>query len=379
MWRPKWWPGGHSQDLRVDPDRIVMVMWNATGSGGVARTVINLANHLARTRTVEVVSIIKRGKAHFPTGPRVKLTYLRDESEEALDAAMAARPPSVVITSRPALHRTLTRVNRGRHVVIGQDHLNFESRMENPKMAEVLDECLAGLDAFVVLTEADREDYQRWRPDAHAEITVIRNASPFSVAEAPAPVDQHVVVAAGRLAPQKAFHRLIAAWAPLVDDFPDWRLHICGQGPLREELQQQIDDAGAGEQIRLLGHVDDLQDRLRASAFYAMSSAYEGFPMVLVEAMSQGVPAIAYDCPRGPAEIITDGWNGRLVPDGDRPAYTEALRQLMSDLDLRRRMAEHARDHAQEYQLERIGRQWEQLADRLAADHNAALRARTSQ
>ncbi len=109
------------------------------------------------------------------------------------------------------------------------------------------------------------------------------------------------------------------------------------------------------DQVRLLGHVDDLRERMRDAAFLAMTSRAEGFPMVLIEAMSQGLPAIAMDCPRGPAEIITDGWNGRLIPDDDIAGFTEALRGLVSDVELRRRMGAAALEHGRSYEMDRIG------------------------
>ncbi len=93
--------------------------------------------------------------------------------------------------------------------------------------------------------------------------------------------------------------------------------------------------------------------------------------MVLIEAMSQGLPAIAMDCPRGPAEIITDGWNGRLIPDDDVVGFTEALRGLVSDVELRRRMGAAALENM--VGLTRwtaSGVQWEVLIDRLTQAHN---------
>ena len=107
--RPRWWPITSNRDL-VDPRRVVLVTWNANGPGGVARTVFNLANHLAR-------SAGRRGREHcparrgpkFPVPERVRITYLGDESEDALGNLVVERPPSVVISTRTILHRTLTR------------------------------------------------------------------------------------------------------------------------------------------------------------------------------------------------------------------------------------------------------------------------------
>ena len=142
-----------------------MLMWNAHGPGGVARTVLNLSNHLARDRQVEIVSVVRRGrKPRFPLDPSVPITFLdEDASDERIDEVLGERKPSVVISSRPQLHLAATRVAGGRHVLIGQDHGNFETRTASPWMTGVLEESLAGLDAFTVLTQADAQDYRaRW-------------------------------------------------------------------------------------------------------------------------------------------------------------------------------------------------------------------------
>jgi glycosyltransferase involved in cell wall biosynthesis len=368
--RPSWWPISAKSEL-IDPRRVVLVTWNANGPGGVARTVLNLANHLSKTRNVEVVSVVRRGRGpKFPVSREVRITYLGDESEDVLGKLLVERPPSVVISTRTIVHRTLTRFGHGRHVLIGQDHLNFETRMSWPWVRGVLAEALQGLDCFAVLTEADAKDYREYWPEAPAEILVMRNATSFEVAADVPSLSTKVVLAAGRLHPVKGFPRLIEAWAPIAAEHPDWQLHICGVGPDKAELLQQIADHKMSDQVRLLGHVDDLRERMRDAAFLAMTSRAEGFPMVLIEAMSQGLPAIAFDCPRGPAEIITDGWNGRLIPDGDIAAFTEALRALINDIDLRRGMGAAALEHGRSYEMDRIGAQWEVLIDRLTEAHN---------
>ncbi len=349
----------------------MLVTWNANGPGGVARTVLNLANHLAKSRDVEVVSVVQRGRGpKFPVPERVRITYLGDESEDALGNLRVERPPSVVISTRTILHRTLTRFGQGRHGLIGQDHLNFDSRMSWPWVRGVLAESLQGLDCFAVLTEADAKDYRNHWPETPAEILVMRNATSFDMAADVPPLSSKVVLAAGRLHPVKGFPRLIEAWASIAAEHPDWQLHICGVGPDKAELLEQVNEHAMSEQVRLLGHVDNLRERMREAAFLAMTSRAEGFPMVLIEAMSQGLPAVAFDCPRGPAEIITDGWNGRLIPDGDIAAFTEALRRLINDIDLRRRMGAAALEHSRAYEMDRIGAQWEALIDRLTRAHN---------
>ena len=374
MRRPRW-PQSLRRD-RVDGHRVILLTWNAHGHGGVPRTVVNMANYLARDREVEILSV--KGKARrstYPIDESVRVTFLADESSEALREVLLDRRPSVVVTSRPVLHQHAVQVAEGRHVLIGQEHNNFETRTANPEIRSRLEEALHGLDAFTVLTDTDARDYRATWPDARVQISVIRNALPFDVAGSLPPLENPVIVAAGRLVPEKGFDRLIEAFAVVAADHPEWELHVAGMGPAEQDLRRLGDELGLGDRLRLLGHVDDLDTRMRSAAFLATASHYEGFAMVLIEAMSQGLPTLAYDCPRGPREVIRNGETGFLVPDGDSEAYVAALRELVEDVDLRRRMGAAALDQATDYTIERIGDQWDELIDRLVDEHNDRSRA----
>ena len=109
----------------------------------------------------------------------------------------------------------------------------------------VLAESLQGLDCFAVLTEADAKDYRNYWPEAPAEILVMRNATSFDVAADVPPLSSKVVLAAGRLHPVKGFPRLIEAWPPIAAEHPDWQLHICGVGPDKAELLEQVEETGS--------------------------------------------------------------------------------------------------------------------------------------
>jgi glycosyltransferase involved in cell wall biosynthesis len=354
-----------------------MLVWNAHGHGGVPRTVLNLSNYLARDRQVEIISVKRAGRRpRYPIDESVTVTFLQNESPAALREALRRRKPSVVISSRPSLHQMAVRVADGRHVLIGQEHNNFETRTANLEIRTRLEEALDGLDAFTVLTESDAHDYRQLRPEARVRISVIRNALPFGVADSAPSLTNPVIIAAGRLVPEKGFDRLIEAFAVVAPDHPDWELHICGIGPAEEDLRRLGDERGLGDRLRLLGHVDDLDSRMRSAALFAMASKYEGFAMVLIEAMSQGLPGVAYDCPRGPREVIRNGVTGFLVPDGDHEAYVAAMSELVEDLELRRRMGAAALGQSAEYTVERVGGQWEALIDELVRDHNQRIRGR---
>lgn len=184
----------------------------------------------------------------------------------------------------------------------------------------------------------------------------------------------HLLLAAGRLNPEKQFDQLIRAFAQASDqasashpDLPQWQLCVLGEGPLRAELQNLVNELGLQGRVLLPGHVGNMSDWLAVADVFALTSAFEGYPNVLLEALACGVPSVAYDCSTGPRELITEGVNGLLVPPGQMQALTQALGRLMSDADLRARMGRHADLTLDAHAIERISGRWEAVfADVLA-------------
>jgi glycosyltransferase involved in cell wall biosynthesis len=228
----------------------------------------------------------------------------------------------------------------------------------------VLTEAVPRLDAYVVLTHADAEDYRRELP-GRTRVEVIRNALPWAPADAPAPLDSKVLVAAGRLAREKGFGRLLDAFAPVARDHPDWQLHVYGEGGQRAALTERVRRLGLDGQVRLPGYTDDFRGVLAGAAAYAMTSRAEGFPMVLIEALSVGLPVVAMDCPRGPGEIVRDGKNGFLVDDCDVTGFSEALRLLVEDDALRRDCGRQALEDSHRYTADTVLADWLALLDDL--------------
>jgi glycosyltransferase involved in cell wall biosynthesis len=172
------------------------------------------------------------------------------------------------------------------------------------------------------------------------------------------------VVAAGRLTRQKGFGRLVAAWAIVARKHPDWKLDIFGAGD-QASLQGRIDKRQLSDVITLRGFTADPYSHFAESAIYAMSSRSEGFPMVLLEAMGCGLPLVSFDCPTGPADIIQDGRNGLLVPDGDIKGLGAALNRLIENPELRRQMGAAGVEMAKQYEPDHVAARWERLFEDL--------------
>ncbi|MCF0183583.1 MAG: glycosyltransferase family 4 protein [Bacteroidaceae bacterium] len=211
-------------------------------------------------------------------------------------------------------------------------------------------------DRFVVLTHEDRGYWGDL-----ANICVIPNARTFT-ADAPASLDHPMVLASGRYCHQKHLDALIDAWAMVCREMSGWMLRIVGDGEDREALEEQIRSLGLTDSVRL-GKVPAAEMRqayLDASVF-ALTSRYEGLPMVLLEAQAVGLPIVSYACKCGPRDLIEDGVNGILVEEGDVRAMADGLLRLMRDTDLRRRMGAQAYKDSERYTEEKVMATWETL------------------
>jgi glycosyltransferase involved in cell wall biosynthesis len=175
--------------------------------------------------------------------------------------------------------------------------------------------------------------------------------------------DRKMLLAAGRLDPQKGFDLLIPAFAGLADKNPDWDLVILGEGAGRERLQAEISARGLESRVFLPGWAGNVAAWYARAQLYVMSSRFEGFPLTLAEAMAHGLPAISFDCDTGPRDIIRSGVDGFLIPPENVPALTEGLDRLMGDDGLRSTIASAAKQARDRFSMESVARMWENMFD----------------
>lgn len=138
------------------------------------------------------------------------------------------------------------------------------------------------------------------------------------------------ILGAGRLVPQKGFSTLLEAFAVIAGEVPALNLVIAGEGPLRETLIRQSNLLGIGGRVHFPGVVRPLTKLMERAEVFVLTSRYEGFGNVLLEAMSAGAPVISSNCDSGPREILEDGKWGSLVPVGDVQAFAEAMKQALT-------------------------------------------------
>jgi glycosyltransferase involved in cell wall biosynthesis len=372
------------------PGGVRILLMHAWGMGGTIRTTLNVAGHLAQAHDVEVLSVVRRReRPFFAFPPGVRVTALVEErhgllarlpsvlmhpddhmyaqcslqTDLALALALRSMRSGVLVTTRAGFNELAAQLAAPGVTTVGQEHMNFHSHL--PGLAKAMRRHYRRLDALTTLNEDDRRDYAAMLGDA-AQVARIPNALPPLGGDVADP-GAKVIVAAGRLTRQKGFDLLVRAFARVAREEPGWQLRIYGGGPERAALQQQILDAELYGRALLMGPTRSLGEELARGSLFVLSSRFEGFGMVIVEAMSKGLPVVSFDCPRGPSEIVSDGRDGVLVPPEDVDALAEALLALVRDPERRRRMGAAALEAAAAYDVAEIGRRWDALLHDLGA------------
>jgi glycosyltransferase involved in cell wall biosynthesis len=371
--------------------RITILISRLRG-GGAERLAALLANGLlARGHDVSVVTLAGPEEPFYPLDSGVALVPLGvlGESHGAAEAVLAnARrirairralrflAPEVLIASvtetnvlavlaARAVERAPSRIVVWEHIYPPRQRIGVPWRMARRvtyPLADAVVPCGLGvaewfytwLPAHKVVPIQNPVSLAGRRPDAHAE----RLASPMA--------SEKWILGMGRLAPEKGFDLLLEAFALVpAETRKGWRLGIVGEGPLRAELEHRVASLKLENQVELLGLLADPMPILRAGRIFALSSRHDAFPTALLEAMGCGLPAVAFDCPSGPGEIVRHGVDGLLVPPENVHALADALGRLMSDDALRVKLASRAPQVLQRFSEERFLRAWEALIGRL--------------
>lgn len=381
--------------------KIRYLLHNAYGTGGTIRTVVNQANALCAEHDVEIASVYRSADAPvFAIDPRVRLVSLTDlrgdgtrrtdppgkktrvankarrfrnrlphrhdfryrRWDPLVDAALIryfwAAKDGVLVTTRPALNLLSAWFAPRRLIRVGQDHMNMD-HYKAPLRAAIV-RAYPRLDAVTVLTDHDLETYRNALRGADVRLERIPNGIPPTRLP-PAALEAKVLIAAGRLSSQKGFDLLIEAFGMVAARHPDWQLRIFGVGNLRAKLAAQIEELGLAGKVQLKGATRQLDEQLAAASIYVLSSRFEGLPMVLLEATTAGLPAVAFDCPTGPAEIIEHGRNGLLVPPEDVAGLAAAMCKLIENPDERRAMGAAARESSSRYSMPVVRDIWEKF------------------
>lgn len=213
-------------------------------------------------------------------------------------------------------------------------------------------------DMIITLTEGDRKKWNKAK-----RVKSIPNFSNIHVQQ----LSDHKkkrVITVGRLSKEKGFDRLLVVWKLVVNKHPDWQLDIFGDGDMKNKLEQKI-KLGNITNVTLCGITNNISKELSESSICVSTSYYEGFSLTLLEAITHGVPCVAFDCPYGPRTIIEDGKCGYLVQDNNIPLFAEKLCSLMENEQLRLQFSKASVELSKAFNIDAIMLQWKNIFEEL--------------
>lgn len=374
--------------------RVTFVI-SSLGGGGAERVLAALANAWATDRTNITLITLSNGErdayALDPAIVRVDLDLVRPSSGaliaifrnvervRRLRAALVASHPDVVISFMTTTNLLTLLATRGlgRPVIVSER--TYIKRQPPRGMWRLLFRPLYRRAAAVVAqTRRGAEDLEG---RLGRSVAVIHNAvsqlgrdngGPLAItdgAQLPREKGERWLIAVGRLSNEKGYDLLIEAFSLLAADHPLWNLMILGEGQERAALTTQIAKLCLQQRVLMPGFAENPHQLMRQADMYVLSSRYEGMPNALLEAMATGLPCVSFDCETGPAELIQDGVNGRLVPRESAQAMATSLGELMSDVGLREQLAKAASRVRDEYAADLILQSWKALASKVLEEH----------
>lgn len=332
-------------------------------SGGIERILTDKANYMVDVWGWDVTIVVLLDDSgvnpFFKLSPKVRIEYLNLKSTGILMCLQSVWKLNAVIRRlKPDVYVTFQTIGalscllRTHATPTIYEAHGIRTCMQHP-LAMSIAERFA--DAIAVLTKGNADRYSKAK-----KTMVIAN---FTNIEVKKPTDYSLrhCVAVGRLDFEKNFSRLISIWAKVHPQHPDWVLDIYGDGPEYSLLQLQIDRLELSACVFLHGSTDNVVSAYLSGSINLLTSRYEGFGLVIVEAAKCGLSTIAFDCPDGPAALINDSCNGFLVPYDDDQAFIDKLSCLMENEDLRREMGHKAMETSQRFSQECIMPRWKEL------------------
>lgn len=301
-----------------------------------------------------------------PAGSRLDAARLNVRRIQRVRRMLKALRPDVAVSFIDRMNVVVIAASLGLRlpVVVSE---RTDPRMETlDPLVRFLRARLYGRAAGVV---AQTRNAAEWAADlvSRDRISIIPNPVMLDGPRFEEPGPNGTVVGIGRLGPEKGFDRLVEAFGRFAATHPSWLLRIHGEGPERASLERQVAATPVADRISLPGIAPSPAEALRGAGMFVLSSRHEGFPNVVLEAMALGVPTVAFACPSGPDEIITDGVDGLLVPPGNVAALAQAMSRVADDAELMNRLAKEGPGRAADFALDTIGHQWDELLARVTS------------
>lgn len=376
--------------------RIVYCLNSIRYLGGIQRVTIAKANALADISDNEVYIIVsdnREGLIVHPLSPKVHLidldvNYYQDDwkskwhvlkgivvkrrkHKKKLAKVLHEINPDIVISVGQSEKNMIPAIS-GRWVKVRELHFTknyrwFHAHSIFSKTLAIFGDLydyfykIRQYDRIIVLTYEDKESH--WK--GYKNVSVIPNPISFSDIAANNTLEGKKVIAIGRLNAPKNFSSLIRSYRIVAQKHPDWILEIYGDGEQKYNLLQLIEQFDLRKQVYLRGFTSEVQRELLNASCFVLSSTFEGFGLVITEAMSCGLPVVSYACPCGPKDIISEGVDGFLVPVNDEQGLADRICRLIENEEMRKAMGKAARLKAEQYRIEKIIPMWMDLFNQL--------------
>ena len=206
---------------------------------------------------------------------------------------------------------------------------------------------------FIVLTGGDKEEWSKFS----SNVINIPNPQTFKI-DVVSSLSNPIAVAVGRFEPEKQFDHLISVWRGVVDMYPNWKLILKGSGSQKEYFLKLIKEKELQNNVFLESPSHDMEKFYLNASMYLMVSKFEGFSLVMLEAMQSGLPVVSYNCKYGPSELIDDTQNGFIVPFNDKEAIFQKIMYLIENANERKRLGSNSVLKSQNYDLDKIMNTW---------------------
>ena len=362
--------------------KIIMLGSNLSEIGGVQSLTVTLANEFIKDKNIDIDMIntgIKFGKEKYDLDSRINCKYINVKFGNR-------RNLTIINKLFHAIYEFIKIKNFFKHynfdtegnVIITFGHstscilpllikkkknIKLVGSQHNPisdgfLYSLIRRKILCKLDKYILINKSMQEDLLK---KYYLKNTMVIENPNTLIPNGRGSQTNKRVLAVGRLTDQKNFSELINIWNDIKDKLKGWKLSIVGEGPLKEDLVNQIKELNLSNDIYIENFTEEIEKEYVKSDILAMTSRYEGFGLVLVEAQSCGVPTIAYDCDFGPRNIINDGVDGYLIENKNKKKFGDALVELINDENKRKKFSEVSINNSKRFSIEAVVEKWQEM------------------
>ncbi|MDA3048775.1 glycosyltransferase family 4 protein [Campylobacter sp. JMF_02 ED1] len=356
--------------------QIAIIITDITKTAGTERAVVNLSNILSLNleHKVLIISVdTKQGEVAYTINKNVEILHLGLNISgskyfnkicqytlllKELKKIKYEKKIDIFIGTYSLYNALISLIPNVK--TIGCEHFNYGSASIFHKIIRRL--YYPKLSATVVLTKHDSIHYKFLK-----RCFIIPNSLPFSpiVKES---YKEKIVLSVGRYTKQKGFDLLLQAISQIIDKFPDWQFQIVGDGEDKQKLESIICENNLQNHVKLIPPQKDIISFYKNASIYCMSSRWEGIPLVLMESQACSLPAVSFDCPEGPSEVITNGINGFLCKAENPCDLAQKLALLMNDISLREKMGKKAYNFSFRFMQNNISKKWNEVIKEIYAN-----------